>query len=33
MFDLHIILGLSAAIIEGLFIIWFIGKLTNGVKK
>jgi len=33
MYDLHIILGLLAVLIEGVFIIWFVSKLTNKVKK
>jgi hypothetical protein len=33
MFDLHIVLGFTAAICEALLIIWFINKLVNGVRK
>jgi hypothetical protein len=33
MFDLHIILGFTAAVCEGLLIVWFVKKLVNGVKQ
>jgi hypothetical protein len=31
MFDINIIAGLSIIVVNGIFIVWFFGKLTKNV--